>query len=265
MKHFDLVIANPPYGSIGANITTTIIDSLDFDEFVNLLPMSDYAKGSTDVAKHIDSITDIEDGFEDAAVTTAIAKISKKPVNDVSADKLKLLMKDFGILNGFFKKNAASDYALPIRQRKFKGMDNRFAVAIGHRDAAHGHLPYSKNTNEYLFNMNQIDQTEYEKRVAETLRGKPTGNLTSDPIFFETKAEAENYKDFIYSEDGFRFTSMLWSTYSTDSSQAYEDCFPRVDWTRPQTVESILRDYGYSEDEIKEVMEDLKNYKYMGD
>ena len=30
-------------------------------------------------------------------------------------------------------------------------------------------------------------------------------------------------------------------------------------------VEEILKDYGYTEDEIKEVMEDLKNFRGMDD
>ena len=41
--------------------------------------------------------------------------------------------------------------------------------------------------------------------------------------------------------------------------------FPKVDWTRSWTVEEILKDYGYTEGEIKEVMEDLKNFKGMDD
>lgn len=262
MRHFDIIIANPPYGAVGANITGNVLEKTDFGEFINLLPMSDYAKGDVDVAKHIVCVEDVEAGFEDAAVTTAIAVLSKTPVSDVSADKLKLRMKDFGILNKFFRKNAVSDYILPIRQRNFRGMENRFAVAIGRRDAAHGHLPYSRDTSEYLFNTKLIDRQEYERRVAETLYGKPTGNLTSDPIFFETEAEAENYMDFIYSEDGFRFTSMLWSTYKTDSSQAYEDCFPRVDWKKPQTVESILVAYDYSDSEIAEVKKEAAKYRF---
>ena len=259
---FDLIIANPPYGSIGAEITAEIVNNIDFNEYINLLPMSDYAKGNVDIVKHISRINDIEDAFADAAVTTAVAIILKTPVNSISADQLKLSMKDFGILNKFFRKQLNLNYDLPIRQRNFRGMENRFAVAIGRRDASHGHLPYSRNTKEYLFNVGQIDQAEYESRAAERHHGKLTGNLTSDPIFFKTKVEAENYRDFIYSKDGFRFISMIWTTYSTDSSQAYEDCFPRVDWTHPWTVEEILADYGYTPDEIKEVMEDLKNYKY---
>ena len=43
---FDIVIANPPYGSIGANITKNIIDNIDFNEYVNLLPANDYKRNT---------------------------------------------------------------------------------------------------------------------------------------------------------------------------------------------------------------------------
>ena len=36
---------------------------------------------------------------------------------------------------------------------------------------------------------------------------------------------------------------------------------PKVDWTRSWTVEEILKDYGYTKLEIKDIMEDLKNFK----
>lgn len=266
MRYFDLVIANPPYGKDGADIVKYILEHIDFDEFINLLPMSDYMKGKDPdfICGHVCSIEDIPLGeaFEDAAVTTAIATLSKNSVAGVSSDNFKLAKKDFGILDKFFKNQIKlKNYDMPIRQRSFRGMDNRFAVAIGRRDAAHGHLPYSRDTAEYRFNHGLITQKDYESKVAETLYGKPTGNLTSDPIFFKTKEEAKNYKDFIYSEDGFRFTSMLWSTYQTDSSQAYEDCFIRVDWSHPWTVHEILKEYNYTDEEIKEVMKCLKTYK----
>ena len=50
-----------------------------------------------------------------------------------------------------------------------------------------------------------------------------------------------------------------------DGTVTYDRVFPKVDWTRSWTVEEILADYGYTEDEIKEVMEDLKNFKGMDD
>ena len=39
---FDLIIANPPYGKPGANITKNIIDNVYFEEYVNLLPATVY-------------------------------------------------------------------------------------------------------------------------------------------------------------------------------------------------------------------------------
>ena len=38
----DLVISNPPYGKIGAEITKKIIDAVDFKEYINLEPGNDY-------------------------------------------------------------------------------------------------------------------------------------------------------------------------------------------------------------------------------
>lgn len=39
--------------------------------------------------------------------------------------------------------------------------------------------------------------------------------------------------------------------------------FSKVDWTRFLMVEEILKEYKYIDEEIKEVMEDLKNFKGM--
>ena len=36
---------------------------------------------------------------------------------------------------------------------------------------------------------------------------------------------------------------------------------PKVDWTKEQTVESILKEYNYTEKEIEEILKDLNNYK----
>ena len=59
--------------------------------------------------------------------------------------------------------------------------------------------------------------------------------------------------------------SKLWSSMNVDGGLFIEKWFPKVDWTRSWTVEEILADYGYTEDEIKKVMEGLKNYKGMED
>ena len=61
---FDLIIANPPYGKPGANITKNIIDNVYFEEYVNLLPANDYKRNeSKDLfkyAREMESIKEIE-------------------------------------------------------------------------------------------------------------------------------------------------------------------------------------------------------------
>ena len=59
--------------------------------------------------------------------------------------------------------------------------------------------------------------------------------------------------------------SKIAAAVNVDSTVGINKILPKVDWTHPWTVEEILKDYGYTEDEIKEVMEDLKNFKGMDD
>ena len=81
----------------------------------------------------------------------------------------------------------------------------------------------------------------------------------------ELKIEKINVVSFCYSINGSRFLAKLWTGMNVDSSVLFSSWMPKVDWTRSWTVEEILKDYGYTEDEIKEVMEDLKNFKGMDD
>ena len=77
--------------------------------------------------------------------------------------------------------------------------------------------------------------------------------------------EKHNFVKFIYSELGRQF--ILYAVYSLnkDSYKTPGLYVPKVDWTRSWTVEEILKEYDYTEEEIKKVMEDLKNFKGMED
>lgn len=61
-------------------------------------------------------------------------------------------------------------------------------------------------------------------------------------------------------QDGFRFLSMQFDAMSSDFAQ-YRNVFPKVDWTRSWTVQEILKEYNYTNEEIDLVMEELKKYK----
>ena len=81
---------------------------------------------------------------------------------------------------------------------------------------------------------------------------------------FNTAVEKQNFVKFIYSNNGFKFISKIFTAVNCDGT-VKQNMFPKVDWIRSWTVEEILRDYGYTEEEIAEVMADLDNFKGMDD
>ena len=84
---FDLIIANPPYGKPGANITKNIIDNVYFEEYVNLLSANDYKRNdSKDLFRYAREMESINNGFKDAVVTTHLCKIAKEP-NNITLDE----------------------------------------------------------------------------------------------------------------------------------------------------------------------------------
>ena len=268
---FDLIIANPPYGAIGAKITSLIVNKVDFDEYVNLLPVNDIIKDN-ELYKHIQLIESIERGaFKDAAVTPALSIIVKDQVFFKDKLELVILSKRAGLMEKYLLANVKRGVPYTnyhqYSQKIIDGeIDHNCLLCLGRRDFANGHLPYAKN-RDYDFNYNKIDLKNLLSKITHSYKyaGKEQIIWGSDIYQFNSKVERDNFRDFMYSTNGYRFYGLLFSKVKVDSTDARLYIFPKVDWTRPQTVESILKDYNYTPDEIKEVMEDLKNYKYLKD
>jgi group I intron endonuclease len=270
---FDLIIANPPYGKPGANITKTIIDNIDYEEYVNLLPANDYNRNSTkDLYKYVDldSMTSLKGAFKDAAVTTHCARINKKPHRYISWEEFEIEnYVDDSLTDYFYATVDREHYAIDgvvSNLYKDKTMDvyNDTSVIFGWRDLPHKHLPYSKTCTTYNWNVKKtIDINDlYTHHKANNV-----GLLEFVHIRFNTDIEKSNFVNFVYSDEGFRFTSKVFTALNLDGSKAsaWKRAFPKVDWTRSWTVEEILTDYGYTQKEIDEVMADLVNFKGMED
>ena len=264
-EHFDLIIANPPYGKIGANITKKIIDTIDFGEYVNLLPANDYKRNDThDLYKYvdIDSMKPVSRGFKDAAVTTHMARITKKPHTYISWDEFQIENYIDDSLKKYFYENLKrSHYAIDKMPgcgfgKKSAGnwdISRTFIIAL--RDMNHRHLPYTKDCVTYKWNVEKVG----------TMSNLPitcVGQYLVSNCEFTTAEEKENFVEFIYSNVGFRFMCKVFTALNCDGT-VHSEAFPKVDWTREWTVEEILADYGYTEKEIKEVMDDLVNFKGM--
>ena len=272
----DLLISNPAYGAIGANITDTLRQKIDYKEFINLLPANDYKRNKTkDLFKYQSDMMPISNGFTDAAVTTHVARIHKGTVDD-PAPNINMTLDEFERsqyidrnLDKYFEENSKrTHYA--IENDSFcsncKKYSNEFTVILGWRDVNHKAMPKSKDSTTYKWNVEKSIDAEYVFNNHEKVtNGKRTGRVSFAGITFKTTTEKDNFVKFFYSESGRHFMSKLWSSMNVDGGLFIEKWFPKVDWTRSWTVEEILADYGYTEDEIKKVMEDLKKFKGMED
>ena len=263
---FDLIIANPPYGSPGANITKNIIDNVYFEEYVNLLPVNDYKRNdSKDLFRYAREMESINNGFKDAVVTTHLCKIAKEP-NNITLDQFEISNYIDRSLDKYFTENVSREHYAFDNPECGKHPDTwniNSTFMIGFRDMNHGHLPYSKESATYKWNVNKSIDYKYLVANYNNPRAdrKGTYEISFYGIMFNTTVEKDNFVRLIYSKDGFRFISKVFTAMNVDSYTTINKFMPKVDWTRSWTVEEILEDYGYTELEIKDIMKDLKNFR----
>ena len=262
---FDGIIANPPYGKIGANITKKIIDTVDFNEYINLLPANDY-KRVDDLWNYQSNIEPIKDGFADAGVTTHVAKIHKNRINNLSKEHFDISTYDNDNLTKFFSQNInRTHYAidavpftgLTIKNAGYWNVDNTFI--LHNRDQNHASMGYKKS---FTWKWNVEKSVNFDDLISRKETNADNVQLTFCNIIFNTAVERNNFTEFMYHNHN--FIRMIWTAMKVDMGIRPVG-FPKVDWTRSWTVEEILKDYGYTQDKIEEVMKDLKNFKGMDD
>jgi hypothetical protein len=264
--NFDLIIANPPYGKVGAQITDIIRKEVKYDHFVNLLPANDYKRVSG-LHQYVRNMMPVNNGFTDASVTTHLCEIDKN-VNGMSLIDFEISQYIDPQLDKYFRENARrTHYAIdPIvpagygasQIKNIKAWDVTKTFIIGLRDINHHHMPYSKTCTTYKWNVLQDIDFQY---ILDNCINNNGWLLISD-CQFNTDCEKQNFVNFIY--NNFRFTSKVFTAINCDGG-VKTIAFPKVDWTRAWTLEEILEDYGYTAEEIAEVIADLKNFKGMED
>ncbi|MDY2736864.1 hypothetical protein [Intestinibacter sp.] len=271
----DLLISNPAYGAIGANITDTLRQKINYKEFINLLPANDYKRNKTkDLFKYQSDMMPISNGFTDAVVTTHVARIHKGTVDD-PAPNINMTLDEFErsnytdkSLDKYFKENSIRQhYAIDSSTShapKDKDFDFTKSIFVAHRTVAARHFTYKKDCAAYQLNFNLMTYAEAADKYG--LKNDKSKRLFDAGLCtFNTELEKKHIVKFIYSEEGVKFLAKVFTATATDSWLDINKWLPKVDWTRSWTVEEILKDYGYTEDEIKTVMADLDNFKGMDD
>ena len=275
----DLLISNPAYGAIGANITDTLRQKIDYKEFINLLPANDYKRNKTkDLFKYQSSMMPISNGFTDAAVTTHVARIHKGTVED-PAPNINMTLDEFErsqyidrSLDKYFEENSKrTHYAIDNAQARPKWtkyiqetvtVDNSFIIHM--RDANHGYIPNNANKKNPATSVRWNLLRELSLDYLHEHYWQNDTQSVYGFITFKTVIERNNFTDFML-KHGWTFMCKVMKAMCVDCTVAFSKYLPKVDWTRSWTVEEILKDYGYTEDEIKTVMADLDNFKGMDD
>lgn len=257
-----LVIANPPYKASGA-ITKAVLKILKPDEYINLMPINDYKCGGQKdrLYNYIKSIEITPNNiFEDVIVTTSLASLSSKKINDLNDDEFDIMCCNHKY-EKFYKKNIKREIlwkkeVLPASLGKnteeecrenLKTLNNRTDFMLPARTVLDG-THKTKDCQDYKWNIEKsttyLDFTiSYNKSLK-----KYYPNLGF--IYFNNEIEFNNFCDYWYRGDlsnklikGLNKTGGSWSI-----------AIPRIDWNRAWTDEEILKDYNFTEEEIKEII-----------
>jgi hypothetical protein len=266
INEFDLVIANPPYGRVGADLTDAVRKYVKFKQYVNLLPANDY-KRVTGLHQYVRNMEPINNGFEDAAVTTHLCEVVKE-ANDMTVEEFEISQYIDPQLDKYFRiLRDRQDYELiyttntPID--KIKTLDISKTVILGAKDVNHRHLPYSKNCVQYKWNVEEsVDAAWVEANYACKSSGK-TGQTSLFVIYLDSAEEKQALVNLLYGTTGFKFIQKLWTAINVDSYCMPNKYLPKVKLYTGITWEEILADYGYTETEIAEVIVDLDRFKDM--
>lgn len=268
---FDIIIANPPYGRIGNEITQGIVDNLEWEVYINLMPANDYRrfnKGNK-LYQFVDirSMKPVIDGFADAAVTTHMALINKERSMYLGEDEFEIEnYTDKSLKKYFYENRKREHYAIDAGKYPCKFEDVKDTVTpqntfiVHSRDMNHGYIPNKQGPFSVEWNINKKYDINYIHEKYWTMgSGRQS---TYAYITFKTEKEKDNFTKFMLG-DGWDFMCKVLKALNVDGSVAFAKWMPKADWSKPQTVQSILKDYGYNKAEIDEVMSDLKNFRGM--
>lgn len=253
-KDFDYIISNPPYGNIGDEITQNVIQHVNYNTFINMLPLKDY---SLENACHI-NVDNIHicppHSFIDASVITHIVEVSRDRLNYFN-NKIDYCIASFFIDKPMLKLMKANikryHYAINNISIFKLEYDVNCTFAYHHFDLASadrcGMPPLdsdrAKAKNEYNLNNNVI-------------LGSGVNAIwgVDRAIVFNTPEEKNNFIKF-YKENLNFINRMITIPFFTVRDNSA--CWPKVDWTREWTLEELLKDFDYTDDEIEEVMETM--------
>ena len=252
--NIDLVIANPPYGKPGAEITKKIIDTVDFKEYINLEPGNDYFF-SNNLYKYIDtsstpSICPKAFG-SDAAITPALTKIQRieNSLTEVGARLLVSIQnKDEAVYKALSELwlNTEKTYLKFTQSKKdLEYNKDTFVFNPGAFDIHHGYFAVAQKSN-------WTSSTEYNIYHKDAI-----GHINLP------KAKVKGclqFKKLVYSELGLKMFK-LWFTSSPEGWGFANGMFADIDYSDCLTWNDVFTKLNVSEDSQKILIEAAEKFE----
>ena len=286
-KKFGAIIANFPF-EYANEMTKFIIDEIDFENeaFSNVAPISKFKKGTLTQYIVLGSIKNNTraretSDFDGADTYPIICKMSKTKTNNLSFEDFErqwCVNRDLG--KKFFEEQdrrikAEKDGTRPkafveqiymVHDYDFNRFSSKTAISqnIWTPHIAHGwgaQELYEKDGKLKDNNYTQWNFTKVEKPINEVFNVTASNDIGQTETIMNTEAGKDNMLAWMHSAEmsgKYRhcglFTILLrWMNKSTCCK--YDYILPRVDWdNRTWTDEEILKDYGYTDEEIEEVL-----------
>ena len=258
-KKFDYIIANPPY-AMGNELTKTVVENVEFGKYINLMPVSKY-KGK-ELYRYVESIEKVEDHFDDACVgeSLIVTEMSKTADTFSSFEELEMCKFDerfrkfyeknltlvatyskiISEIQGFRTENSIQNFILTLD----KNLDFLFINRVADHGVDLSGLPFEWNINKSV----------EPKDISFGTQGDKGFRAQYGFISFNSDIEKNNFTEFYYRNGKNGLMHKLIKGLNK-SSGSIELAIPRVDWSHPWTDEEILKEYGYTEEEIKEILE----------
>ena len=253
-----IIIANPPY-EFGNAITTTVLNNVDFDDYVNLMPTSEYE--NKNVSKHIIrseflSHDRVRKAFGIQHPCLEIAILSKQEVNNYSRVD-RVAMRDLWLWE-WYKKNLSRTTTAEVFSGIFKGKKsltsynedyfNR-SIIFNQRFVRDGNHKENGDAWDLDWNYKLSSYKEFCDKIQKKGKGTPDAHA----LVFKTPEEKKNFVK--WQRTGKLYEIILTKMISTGTIYAIRDIMlPHINWSKEWTDEEILKDYGYTDEEIKELL-----------
>ncbi len=276
-RKFDLIIANPPYSS-GAIIMQKVLDEIDFDQCMCIMPTSEFNKkmsNSEDFLFNYEKRIHIFSKKESAEIfygagcpPLEIGALCKIKQNNHS--QLEVLCSKDNFLLGWYYENISrilpySVHGTMLRRARFgikerasafyeKSLDIltddffQRSIVFGVYFVNNGVHKDDGNAIDNFWNYKLNSIKEFKDKVIEL-------NAHPDLHCIEFKSHTEKVNCNKWMREGNLYSILLKKLDSGGSIELIRDIIiPHVDWSKEWSDEEILKEYGYTQDEIETIL-----------